>query len=357
MGFAPTVQPDPVVQAVKREAALVVLRDAAVARLGVAEDTLEPKERPFDAAPDGGLGELDASVEVEIGLSLLGERALLVFNELFVLAHRARLGRDEPLLRVEIELSDILALEAPRVARVDEDPLRFLPREHVPKASDVVLVGGASHAGADDAGSDRRRHVKLHAEVPGLGLATGSHLRISRTVLVLRGARGVDEGGVNGDGVVLFGDRAILFGGLDGIHEQRSAEVVVFHAAAEAEDRRVGGHLAAGRKAAETADVEIRHQQPLHTGIGQIQRDLHQVKAQHAVNLRVAELGGAIFGEGVPDDSERATDGLVGDSSKHPHDVVRVLLTGGVMPLQFKVGKGKLGIAAEQNAAGHEKNL
>ena len=129
---------DPVVQAVKREAALVVLRDAAVARLGVAEDTLEPKERPFDAAPDGGLGELDASVEVEIGLSLLGERALLVFNELLVLAHRARLGRDEPLLRVEIELSDFLALEAPRVARVDEDPLRFLPREHVPKASDVV---------------------------------------------------------------------------------------------------------------------------------------------------------------------------------------------------------------------------
>ena len=220
-----------------------------------------------------------------------------------------------------------------------------------------MLVGGAGHADADDAGSDRRRHVKLHAEVPGLGLATGSHLRISRTVLVLRGARGVDEGGVNGDGVVLFGDRAILLGGLDGIHEQRSAEVVVFHAAAEAEDRRVGGYLAAGRKAAETADVEIRHQQPLHTGIGQIQRDLHQVNAQHAVNLRVAELGGAIFGEGVPDDPERATNGLVGDSSKHPHDVVRVLLTGGVVPLQFKVGKGKLGIAVEQNAAGHEKNL
>ena len=116
----------------------MVLRDAAVARLGVAEDALEPEERPFDAAPDGGLGELDASVEVEIGLSLLGERALLVFNELLVLAHRARLGRDEPLLRVEIELSDFLALEAPRVARVDEDPLRFLPREHVTKASDVV---------------------------------------------------------------------------------------------------------------------------------------------------------------------------------------------------------------------------
>ena len=75
------------------------------------------------------------------------------------------------------------------------------------------------------------------------------------------------------------------------------------------------------------------------------------------MNLRVAELGGAIFGEGVPDGPERATNGLVGDSSKHPHDVVRVLLTGGVMPLQFKVGKGKLGIAAEQNAAGHEKSL
>ena len=76
-----------------------------------------------------------------------------------------------------------------------------------------------------------------------------------------------------------------------------------------------------------------------------------------AVNLRVAELGGAIFGEGVPDDPKRATDGLVGDSSKHPHDVVRVLLTGGVVPLQFKVGIRKLGIAVEQNPAGHEKNL
>lgn len=81
------------------------------------------------------------------------------------------------------------------------------------------------------------------------------------------------------------------------------------------------------------------------------------MNAQHAVNLRVAELGGAIFGEGVLDDPKRATDGLVGDSSKHPHDVVRVLLTGSAMPRQFKVGKGKLGIAVDQNATGHEKSL
>ena len=43
MGFAPAIQPDPVVQPVKSEAALVVLGDAPVTRLGVAEDSLEPE--------------------------------------------------------------------------------------------------------------------------------------------------------------------------------------------------------------------------------------------------------------------------------------------------------------------------
>ncbi len=247
---------------------VVVFLQAPVAGLPVSEQVLEDVERVLDECPHRGF-------------RLFHGKQAVLFRPVLHLPDRLAAFRDLPVdLSFRVGGLDLITLVDAHVARVGVD-LRFASMKQHGGLGDVRNVRCRGHDGVDQAALAVDPDVRFHPEIPLVAFLRLVHSGVARLVLVLRGGRGVDDGGVH-ERAFAHEQAALFEVRVDGF-EDGCTEVVLLQQPPELEQ---GGGVGNG------IDREVDPEEGAHglavvNGIfecfvGQPIPLLEEVKAQHA---------------------------------------------------------------------------